>query len=646
MILVALLALVMVTIFVAGIGFGPDPGRAATIPSLDPAKHRYVRHIYTNKAVYAPGARGRLLVTLANPGADDRTVQVVATIHRNTQILDEITNKATIGGSGNVLVDMDFVAPSDGGERGYRVAVTVKDAGGRVLDVAASAIDVQNSPLNARFPRQCWISHWDGKVDAASLIDSQIAWHCNTVQSYASYYRPELAPPPALDSWLSLSNLKVSRSVIRDVIDAAHAANMPVGFFQATGEAYSDWPKQKVRPSLSWGSFRNRCGLTGRCDADDMDQMPQSPDNWRQYGWQADHLDFFDPCNPEWQNFLLTRSIAPMLAQFDYDFWQADTVGAPVQPTFDSKGASLDTVRCLSTFTSGAAKRLKKPAILNNVSGWGMTDAAGKGTQPYLYRETWDFDTPYYPGLNGVIAAIMADMGHRDPRAIVQPGYINRTLAQKCETGARKNGCVVNPPAALLATAMFAIAGSTWMNHPDEGCIMTNVFVEGYHLPCSKALVDGLLSYKAFEVGYQNLLRDGVRDSERPCQMMSGGTGASIGAAGQVYLLGKTMPQFQICHLLNLTGLPSNAWSDLDGTMPAPKAIGPATMKLYYSGAPVRHGRNRLWWASPDHDNGATQLLDYGTGTDQGGNYVSFTLPALNYWDMVVLERDDHSPAS
>ena len=505
-------------------------------------------------------------------------------------------------------------------------------------DTAAGAVDVQASKLNARFPRQCWISHWDGGTDAASLIASQIAWHCNSVQSYASYYRPEIAPPPSLPAWRSLSKLDVRRVAIRDVIAAAHQANMPVGFFQATGEAYSDWPAQASRPSLAWGAFRDRCGLRQACTPDDMDRSPQRPDNWTKYGWQADHLDFFDPCNTGWQTFLLSRSIKPMIGQFGFDFWQADTVGAPVQPTFDAMGRPLDTVRCLSDLTTKAKSRLGVPAVLNTVSGWGLQDSARTGGQPYLYRETWDFDAPYYPALNGVVADVVGAMRGRATRAIIQPAYINRTLAEQCALRVRTDGCTVNPHAALLATAMFAIAGSTWMNHADQGCILTNVFVEGRHLPCSAALIDALLSYKAFEVAYEDLLRGDMRDSPQACEIMSGGKGGSVGAAGEVYLLGKARPGFQICQLLNLTGVSSNDWADRAGTKEKPRPLGPLTMKLHYSGAQVTSGRNLLWSASPDHADGAAKPIAYTTGTDAGGRYVAFTLPALNYWDMIVLE--------
>jgi hypothetical protein len=369
-----------------------------------------------------------------------------------------------------------------------------------------------------------------------------------------------------------------------------------------------------------------------------MDRSPQPPQTWAKYGWQASHLDFFDPCNVGWQTFLLERSIRPMLNQFGFDFWQADTVGAPPQPTFDATGKPLDTARCLSSFTSASAVRLAKPVILNNVSGWGMHDAAAHGKHPYLYRETWNFDAPYYPSLNAIVSGSPDGIRRATGRAIVQPAYINRELAERCSTGAQKTGCLVNANAALLATGMFAIAGSTWMNHPDAGCIATNVFIEGYHLPCTPALVDDLLAYKAFEVGYQNMLRDNVVDSTEPCMISSGGKGSGVGAAGGIYLLGKRRPGYQICHLLNLTGVSSNDWTDLAGKKEHPTSVSRLTMKLYYVEGAKSNRSHKLWWASPDYEAGAAQSLNYTAGRDAAGQYVSFALPGLSYWDMIVLE--------
>jgi dextranase len=630
--LLALLALAFATPAVAG-------------PTLDPTTHPYIALVTTSKAVFRTGETGNVVVTLRNAGGSTFTGNAIATIYLNTAIVGQTTTPVTITSGGAPVYSVPFTITNTG-DRGYHVDVTLRDGANAIVDAAPASIDVQASTFAAAFPRQCWVGKWDTSINAASLLDSQVAWHCNSVQGYANYYRPELAPPASLATWPSLSNLTVSRATINSVITAAHARSMPVGFFQATGEAYNTWPAQAVKPKLAWGSFNSACGKTvAGCTEADMNRSPDAPDNWSQYNppWQADHLDFFDPCNAGWQQHLISKSIRPMLDQFAFDFWQADTVGAPSTNggiTYDYKGNPIDTKACLGDFTTGAAARIGKPTILNNVCFWGLVDTAFAGAQPYVYAETWNFcpNTQYYPGLNAVVSGSAYGLRRYTTRPIVQPAYMQRNLADRCTTGQQTTGCTLNGNSPLLATAMFAIAGSTLMNHADDGCVQTNVFVEGQHLPCTAAVVNNLLSYKAFEVSYQHMLRDAVTDSTEACLITSGATGSGTGAAGQVYVLGKNKAGFQICHLLNLTGVSSNDWTDLEGTKEKPTTLTNVGMKMYYYGNTVVPGTNKLWWASPDVANGAAQALSYTAGSDGAGRFVTFTLPSLSYWDMIALE--------
>jgi dextranase len=43
--------------------------------------------------------------------------------------------------------------------------------------------------------------------------------------------------------------------------------------------------------------------------------------------------------------------------------------------------------------------------------------------------------------------------------------------------------------------------------------------------------------------------------------------------------------------------------------------------------------------ASPDINHGAYTTLSYTLGSDVGGNYVQFTVPQLQYWDTILVQR-------
>jgi len=82
-------------------------------------------------------------------------------------------------------------------------------------------------------------------------------------------------------------------------------------------------------------------------------------------------------------------------------------------------------------------------------------------------------------------------------------------------------------------------------------------------------------------------------------------------------------------HLLNFTNANSMDWRDTPATQPKPVLIENADLDFTASGTV-----KKLWMASPDLNNGVAIPLSF----TQTGNKVSFTIPSLQYWDMLVAE--------
>ena len=82
-------------------------------------------------------------------------------------------------------------------------------------------------------------------------------------------------------------------------------------------------------------------------------------------------------------------------------------------------------------------------------------------------------------------------------------------------------------------------------------------------------------------------------------------------------------------HLLNFLSANSLNWRDNAGTQPVPQRVGELTLSY----ATTRQVR-RVWFASPDVDAGASKEIAF----TQTASEVTFTLPSLAYWDMVVVE--------
>jgi dextranase len=71
-------------------------------------------------------------------------------------------------------------------------------------------------------------------------------------------------------------------------------------------------------------------------------------------------------------------------------------------------------------------------------------------------------------------------------------------------------------------------------------------------------------------------------------------------------------------------------WRDTDGTQPVPPLIRGAELSVKYSGKATK-----VWLASPDSNGGKPESLSF----KQMGDTITFTVPAIAYWDMIVIEK-------
>ncbi len=86
-------------------------------------------------------------------------------------------------------------------------------------------------------------------------------------------------------------------------------------------------------------------------------------------------------------------------------------------------------------------------------------------------------------------------------------------------------------------------------------------------------------------------------------------------------------------NLINLVGESTVNWTDAAGAAPAPTAQNNLRVKYYYGSGTI----SSVNVASPDISSPAVQSLAFQTGSDGGGSYVTFTVPALYYWDTIML---------
>jgi len=98
---------------------------------------------------------------------------------------------------------------------------------------------------------------------------------------------------------------------------------------------------------------------------------------------------------------------------------------------------------------------------------------------------------------------------------------------------------------------------------------------------------------------------------------------------GKVAFTGREFEHRQVLHLVNFSGATSMKWRDNRGTQPEPTELKNLNLALD-AGKTV----SQIWIASPDRNAGIPETLDF---VETAGK-VTFTVPGLKYWDMIVVE--------
>ncbi|MHB1684133.1 MAG: glycoside hydrolase family 66 protein, partial [Bacilli bacterium] len=92
---------------------------------------------------------------------------------------------------------------------------------------------------------------------------------------------------------------------------------------------------------------------------------------------------------------------------------------------------------------------------------------------------------------------------------------------------------------------------------------------------------------------------------------------------------------YDVIQLINLYRQTTNLWQDSSASTPTPPTFHNVQVK-YYVGHGIVQG---VYAASPDFQYGAATKLKYTYSESEGKRYISFTVPSLQYWDMIYVKK-------
>lgn len=575
-----------------GGGGEPGGGESGGVTEVTTVTSDLTLELRTDKACYRPGE------TVAFTAEGTLPADAKIRYRHGTEVVAEAAAAAT----------WTWTAPATD-FTGYLVDIyRTRDDGAEVV-LGTIAVDVSSDWT--RFPRYGFVATFDGSKNQPGLIEEEMQFlsrcHINGVQ-FQDWHNKHHWPlggtrdNPA-ENYRDIANREVVAEVIRQYIETQHALGMKSMFYNLCFGALDDAAEDGVKDE--WYIYKAQ----GRVDRD-LHDLPDS--------WKSD-IYLVDPANAEWQAYIGQRN-DDVYATFDFDGYQIDQLGDRGD-RYDYNSNRVNLPLGYASFIQ-AMKELHpdKRLVMNAVSGYGASQIAGTGQVDFLYNEMWGGED----GFDDLRTAVMAnDQYSNHTLSTVFAAYMNYNVADNAGT--------FNTPGVLLTDAVMFALGASHLELGDH--MLCKEYFPNSNLAMDDQLRTAIVRYYDFLTGYQNLLRGADTSAETDVTLTATSEGVSLNAwpprQGSVTTYARRVDGKTVIHLLNFRDADQLSWRDVDGTMPEPRQLTRLDLTL-----DCAEKVNKIWVATPDRHAGAPEELTF----IQADGKVTFTLPALKYWTMLVVE--------
>ena len=548
--------------------------------------------IVSDKAMYAPGEKIRFEATVGTPDASTHVR------YRNgSKVIEDTPLSATT---------WEWTAPAEDGQ-GYLVEVYRQRNDTTQQIVGTIGVDVSSDWH--LYPRYGFVATFD-KSKTNSVIANEMAYlnrcHINGVQFQDWHYKHHWPAPVdkqgnVLGSFTDIANRMNETSVIREYIRVQHSYGMKAIFYNLAFGALDDAKSDGVKEE--WYMFKD-----ANHSSKDSHVLPSS--------WKSD-IFLTNPGNADWQAYIAQRN-EEVYHNFDFDGYQIDQLGYRGD-RYTYTGQKLNFNTAYASFINAMYKaHPAKDLIMNAVSSYCAQAILQTGHMALAYNETWADEAEY----SNLYQIIKANRNYSSGKAqTVFAAYMDYN----------RDNCTFNIPGVLLTDAvMFAIGGA----HLELGDhMLCREYFPYTGVRMSDALKEEIIHYYDFATAYENYLRPVEGDQEVTLTVTDEAKKISFNVwppkVGKVTTFARQQNGRIVLHLLNFTSADCTSWRDIDGTMPTPRVVKNSQLSVAVTNE-VKH----VYLASPDYHGGALQELPF----KQADGKVSFTVPALKYWDMLIFE--------
>lgn len=550
-----------------------------------------ITDIQMDKASYRPGETISVSVHFEVQSEEPIPVQMTAAITHLAEIVDKIEKTIEVP-SGFSSYQFTYTPPPNA-PLGYGLDICIETKDGEELDCRSSAFDVLERWTQT--PRYGFLTDYSpGRDDAEKTMEDLVRYRINGLQFYDWMYRHDQFLTEK-DPYHDPLGRLLSRTTVEELITAAHEHNiaaMPYTAIYAASvpfyEGHPDWALYQA----SGEPYR-----LGENFLIYMDPRPDSP-------WVAHLLGQFDQ----------------VLQEMEFDGIHLDQYGDP-KAAQDASGKSFaldvplaETIDLTKELVQSHEK--DGTVVFNAVNNWPIETVA-KSEQDFIYIEVWPPHIWYQDLHNLIINA--QELG--DGKPVVLAAYIDPSFEHN---------------ARLLDAVIFASGGGHIEIGENHGMLADPYFPK-YEV-MSPELSAAMQRYYHFMVRYQDIIGPRTVDASEDVKGQIVIDGISTDPRlrkNKVWAIGRKGEDFLVVNLINLLDISSPEWTE--EIKSPPKRLDNITIKFWGLDREV----DSIWFASPDNEDISARHLPFEPIEGQKGRGVSFQIPSLTYWDMIVIEWSD-----
>jgi len=572
--------------------------------NIDSPQGTYIKELSTDQSAYLPEETAALVVSFHDFDYEQSDFKMIVRLTHLSAVIWESSVELNASNMDDAMVSIDLALPNVD-LIGYALEVYLYQ-NEVFVDYDMSAIDV-SSAWNV-FPRYGYLSKYDYETisEVEEVLFELNKYHLNGLMYYDVIDRHDRPLAGTVDapssSWRTINQSVAKKMVVDAFISVGRSYHMNSYVYNLLFGAYDDY--QSLGVGEEWGIYQD--SFHG---SQDYHPLPSA--------WETNKLYLFNPGNVGWQDYYLAQMQAFLLV-YPFDGIQADSLGSRGR-LYDYDGNAIYLEKLYANLLSRLKFELDTLVIFNPVDGYGLDEIMNQSFNDIIYMEIWD-------GTYSSIQATIFDIYDRTHGEIgtVLSAYMNYGN----ETG------YFNEAGVRYTNATILSSGGFHLEMGDNG-MLSKEYYPGTMLKMTEQLRQSTKEYNDFEVAYENYLRGpGLSKSEIITIIDDYETSCS-GEPEKIWVFSRTKDDAsQILHFINFLHVSSSDWVDSYRTKETPPTLKDVEVKCYVDDFP-----QSVLFATPDLYQGLMIQIDSRTGTDEFGNYITFVLPSLEYYSMVVIQQ-------